>query len=272
MYGAVLRAQFESAKVDRSPGEGKCSEVAYIVAIALWFFGPRGLRSADPLAAPQQALQPRQQNRKIKRLGQIIVRARGESFEHVFRAPARRQHQYGNIVARGSQLRDHAEPVFPRQHDVEHDGVKLFFLLQQLVSRRSPIAHHFRRIPFGFEIEAQSLRQVRFILHYQNPAHGFDLGVTVRESIRGSSITTVVPRPSPSLTANAVPPCFLAMDFTMNSPRPVPFTCASDRLATRWKRLKIRLRLSDEMPTPWSCTRRTTRFSSGVSRRTCTST
>src|ERR1043166_433008 len=40
---AVLRAQFESAKIDRPAREGKCSKVAYIATIAWQFFGPRGL-------------------------------------------------------------------------------------------------------------------------------------------------------------------------------------------------------------------------------------
>ena len=49
----------------------------------------------------------------------------------------------------------------------------------------------------------------------------------------GSSIVMVVPWPSPALSANTLPPCFCAIDFTINRPSPVPFTCASERWLTR---------------------------------------
>ena len=42
------------------------------------------LASSHPLAAPQQSLQARQQDRQIERLGQIIVGAGGEAFQHIF--------------------------------------------------------------------------------------------------------------------------------------------------------------------------------------------
>ena len=185
---------------------------------------PSCLSAPHPLAAPQQPLQSCQQDRKIKRLRQIIVGPGSESLQHVFRTSHRRQHQHRHIIARGAQLRDHAESVFARKHDVEHDRIEIFILLQQAIGCRFSVSHHFRRIAFRFEVEAQSLRQMRLILHHQHPAHAAHLG---------SSSTIVVPCPSPPLSANTLPPCFCAIAFTINRPSPVPFTCASERCVTR---------------------------------------
>ena len=45
----------------------------------------------------------------------------------------------------------------------------------------------------------------------------------MRPAALGSSSVNVLPWPGPSLSANARPPCFLATERTMNSPRPLPF-------------------------------------------------
>src|SRR6202049_4595460 len=124
----------------------------------------------------------------------------------------------------GPQVRYHAEAVFSRQHDVQHHRIEILFLLEQAIGGRFAISHHFRRVPFGFQIKAQPLRQVRLIFHHEDSAHASHLG---------SSSTMVVPSPSPPLSAKTLPPCFFAMAFTINRPNPVPFTCASERCVTR---------------------------------------
>ena len=43
----------------------------------------------------------------------------------------------------------------------------------------------------------------------------------------------VEPRPSPLLSARIEPPCFLIIEFTMNSPNPVPFTFLPSPCGTR---------------------------------------
>ena len=61
---------------------------------------------------------------------------------------------------------------------------KFSFLLEQTIRGRFAIAHNFRGISFGLQIEAQSLRQMRFIFHHQNPAHAAHLGSS--STYRGS--------------------------------------------------------------------------------------
>ena len=48
---------------------------------------------------------------------------------------------------------------------------KFSFFSSRRIRGRFAIAHDFRGISFGFQIEAQALRQMRFVLHHQNPAH-----------------------------------------------------------------------------------------------------
>src|SRR2546429_5484547 len=91
---------------------------------------------------------------------------------------------------------------------------------------RPAARRNFYRVSFGLQVEAQAVRQVRLVLHDQHPAHA-----TV--TFRGNSRVTVVPFPAPSLSANTRPPCLRAIDRTMNNPRPVPFTCESERCVTR---------------------------------------
>src|SRR5580700_1318183 len=99
---------------------------------------------------------------------------------------------------------------------------------------------------FGLQVELQPLCQVRLVLYHQDAAHdtvAFPGNSFSGNSLRGNSFlgnsflgnskVTVVPFPAPSLSANTRPPCLRAMERTMNNPRPVPFTCESERCATR---------------------------------------
>src|ERR1700691_1790709 len=93
---------------------------------------------------------------------------------------------------------------------------------QQLFERSFAVGRHVHSISFRLQVESQSLRKMRFILHHQHTAH---------DSLRGNSMVTVVPRPSPSLWAKTFPPCARAIARTMNNPSPVPF--AFRRVGTR---------------------------------------
>src|ERR1700733_6786381 len=220
MNRASPGAQFERSEVDRLSVKRKCSKVFAFGAIAPGLARCRRLSSTLPLTAPQQPLQACQQNRELKRLRQVIIRPGGKTLQHIFGTSARCEHEHRDVIPRCAQLRYHAESVLPRQHDVEYDGVKRFFPVEETAGSRFPIPDHLRHIPFGLAIEAQPLRQMRFIFHYQNAAHAAHLG---------NSSTIVVPCPSPSLSANTLPPCFCAIAFTINNPNPVPFICASER-------------------------------------------
>ncbi len=187
--------------------------------------GARRRRGLCPGFAPEQAADSGNQDVKIEGLLQIIVSARFEALQHVFRAPTRREHQDGNIVFRGAQCASHGEAVFSGKHYVEHHSVKLFVFLEQVFERGFAIFHQLDGIAFGFQIEAQASRDVGFILDDQQTAH--------TRYTRGSRMVNVLPRPSPSLSALTSPPWRLIISRTMNSPRPVPLTRSVARLYTR---------------------------------------
>src|SRR5439155_17684 len=113
--------------------------------------------------------------------------------------------------------------------DVEHDSVEIFPVPQKALRGALPVTDYFRRVPFCLQIETQSLRQVSLIFDNQHTAHDSDLGSPAGgNSVRGDSVlgnsvfgssvrgrpilgnsrVIVVPRPSPSLSAKTLPPCF----------------------------------------------------------------
>ena len=89
---------------------------------------------------------------------------------------------------------------------------------------RFAVARDLDGMAFRFQIEAQALRQMRFVFDHQDAAHA---------RLLGNSRVTVVPRPSPALSANTLPPCARAIARTMNKPRPVPFAWPADLRGTR---------------------------------------
>ncbi len=184
-----------------------------------------------PNGAPQQALQAGDQNGQLKGLWQVIVRARREPLEHIFRTPAGGQHQNRHIIFLLAQQGRDIKAALAREHDVENDRVEAFFFFEQPVQSRLAVGRNFHSVSFGLQVEAQALRQVRLVLHHQHAAHG---SVTFRgNSFLGNSRITVVPFPAPSLCAKTRPPCLRAIERTMNNPSPVPFTPESERCVTR---------------------------------------
>src|SRR5271155_72853 len=204
-------AQFELSEVDDAPVERER-------------VGGRRLPDAHPLASAQQSLQPCQQDGKFERLGKIVVGSGSETLEHVLGAAAGSQPEPGNEVLRGAQPGGDGETVLAGKHDIEHDSIKFFALssllvtiffmtvflaAQQQLDGALAVSGNFDAVAFGFEIETQSLRDVRFILDNQHAAHArfsrtvvsgawfdlawFSLASLCRETLRGSSTTTVVP-------------------------------------------------------------------------------
>ena len=180
-----------------------------------------------PVAAAQQSLQTGEQNRKFKRFGKIVVSAGGKAVKHVLGAASRGEHQHGNEILSCAQLAGDREPIFAGKHDIEDDCVEILPLAivpQKQLQRALAISRNFNRMPLGLEIELQPLGEMGFVFDDEHSAHAVLLG---------SSKTTVVPRPSPSLSANTRPPCLRAIARTINNPRPVPFTLLKTRLGTR---------------------------------------
>jgi hypothetical protein len=130
------------------------------------------VRLAQPLGSPQQAADAREQNRQLGRLGQVVVRAGGEPFQHVFRAPARGQHQHGHELLRGAKLRYHGEAILSRQHHIEHDEIELGAgLPEQALEGAIPRIDDFGLEALRLEVEAEPLGQVQLVLHDQHALH-----------------------------------------------------------------------------------------------------
>ena len=73
--------------------------------------------------AAQQATDARTQNREIERLGEVVVRSRGEALQYIVRMTTRREHQSGNELPGTAQLGHHLEAVLARQHHIKHHYV-----------------------------------------------------------------------------------------------------------------------------------------------------
>ena len=121
-----------------------------------------------------------------------------------------------------AQLADDREAVLARQHDVEHDQVEVLCRIEQARERAIPVVQHLGVEALRFQVEAQPLRQVLLVFDNQD-ALGHALGHQADAGAAGSCSVKVLPCPCPALSAKALPPCFLATERTMNSPRPLPF-------------------------------------------------
>src|SRR5580704_13097550 len=117
----AVDAQFEFAKVDGSPIEGKS-------------IGGRRLADAHPLAAPQQTLQPRQQDGKLEWFWKIVIGSRSKTLEHILGPAAGSQHEHRNEIFRRAQLGGDGKTVLARKHHVEHKGIELLALGSLLVA------------------------------------------------------------------------------------------------------------------------------------------
>ncbi len=69
-------------------------------------------------------------------------------------------------------------------------------------------------VAFGLEVEPQALGDMQFVFDDQDPAH--------RCGASGSSMVNVLPRPAPSLSAKALPPCLLHDRLHDEQPEPRP--------------------------------------------------
>ena len=116
-----------------------------------------------------------------------------------------RKDQSRDEVAGLPQLRHHREAVFAGQHHVQDHYVEGGRTPCQQIDGGLPGLHRDYLVAFGFEVKAQAVGQVPLVFYHQNTAHGK----------AGSSSTKVLPRPGPSLSAQARPPCRLATERTM---------------------------------------------------------
>jgi hypothetical protein len=135
------------------------------------------LRFAQPLRAAEQAADPREQDRELGRLVQVIVRSRRESLQHVFRPSGGCQHQDGNELLGGSKLRHDGKSVLPGQHHVEDDEIEMGAAMpEEALERPFSGIDDLGLKAFRFEVEAQSFGEVQLVfddeyaLHVRRPA------------------------------------------------------------------------------------------------------
>src|SRR6476620_2532144 len=127
---------------------------------------------------------------------------------------ARGQHQCGNELPRIPHFRHDGKSVLAGKHHIEYDDIEAGGSSFQNVEGRFAGIGHLDLMAFGFQVEAQAVGKVQLVFHYQDATH-LDIG---------SCSTKVLPRPGPSLSAQARPPCRLATERTMYRPSPVPGT------------------------------------------------
>ena len=92
-------------------------------------------------------------------------------MQHILRAIERGQHQHRHEPVRLAQLAGDVEAIDAGQHDIQDHDVRVRAVAQQVLERRFAIVEHGDLVAFGFEIEAQPLRQVRLVLDDQDLAH-----------------------------------------------------------------------------------------------------
>ena len=206
---SALGPHLHRAEVEHPPGEG--------VGVGGGVFG-RGRVALVPAAAAEQAVDAREEDGQLERLGEVIVGAGLEPAQHVVGAAAGGEHQDRHVLPGGPQLRGRLETVLAGQHDVEDDDVERLVAFEQQGQRLLAVVGHGDVMAFGLEVEAQAVGDVRLVVHDEDAAHaGFDRSTTVSASPanRGSSTVNVAPWPSPSLCANTRPPWARAIERTI---------------------------------------------------------
>ena len=117
-------------------------------------------------SAPQQHSQTRHHLFETERLGDVVVSPDGQPGDLVFQGIAGRQKQRGRLHTVGPEATQQAEPVHPRHHDVQDEGI----------GPKGPGTvdgtRAVRRCPDVEPLELQRHRQqfenVRFIVYHQH--------------------------------------------------------------------------------------------------------
>src|ERR1017187_8860538 len=180
-------------------------------------------RSLQPLTPAQQAADAGDEDGEFKGLGQVIVGSGGKAAQDIFGMAARGEHQGWNELTGLTQLGHYREAVDAGQHDIEDHHVESRGLAFEQRQRGFPGVHQLHFPAFRLQIEAQAAGQVLLVFHHENAGH----------LATGSCSTKVLPRPGPSLSAQARPPWRLATERTMKRPNPVPLTRAASWPGTR---------------------------------------
>ena len=146
--GLVAIGHLVLAQTDREAGE------AQLPAIRL-----RGLEAA------QHGLDAREQLLRLKRFGDIIVRAELEAEHLVERFVLRGQHD-DRHVRRFADFAQHLPAVHAGQHQIQQNQIRREGL--ELLHGRVAAVGHFHLEALFFQIEIHQLANVRIVVHEQN--------------------------------------------------------------------------------------------------------
>ena len=117
----------------------------------------------------------------------------------------RGQDQCGHILAGLPHLRYHVKTADPGQHDIQDHDVEGGRFGLQPFKRGFAGVHQLHLIAFRFQVESQSFSEVLLVFNYQHSVHFVVLAHLLNFTI-GSCRMKVLPRPGPSLSAQARPP------------------------------------------------------------------
>ena len=112
---------------------------------------------------PQQRVDPGQQLLRVKRLHEVIVRARAESSDTVRNLGTRRKHKDAPVEAVLPGGMADLKAVQTRQHHIQNQQVEL--LLQSEVTTTNAIQRSFHLVSRGPEKVRDGQHQARLIFH-----------------------------------------------------------------------------------------------------------
>ena len=126
---------------------------------------PVGRLALAHLRATQNRSQARQQFPRVEWLGQIVIRPDFNPHDAVHVVAARGEHDDGNI-GKGAHAAAHLQPVDPRQHHVENDGVVPTAALG--LQSAFPIVAAIDLVPVRTQIPAQHFDQAGVVVDQKN--------------------------------------------------------------------------------------------------------
>jgi hypothetical protein len=114
---------------------------------------------------------PRATRRFTRAIGDVVVRAEVEAFQHVRLEVACGHHQDRDLLVALAQLLQHRETVLLRQHDVEQHGVGL--LLERHAQALLPVLRGEDVVALVAKIVGEPIEHAFFVFNDQDSLHGF---------------------------------------------------------------------------------------------------
>ena len=136
-----------------------------------------------PVPAAKEALDASQEDRQIERLGEVVVRPRLQSLNHVLGQVPGRQHQHRGEVSGPAHALDDLEAVETREHDVEEDEIEALGRRLRSAGRllefrckagrsREAVSDRLDGVSLELEVEADALSEVLLVFDHQDVSQG----------------------------------------------------------------------------------------------------